>query len=207
MEKYKLKQAIIVEGRYDAVKLDSIFDAVIITTGGFGVFRDKQKLRLIQRLARECGVIILTDSDAAGFKIRAYLGGAAAPGQVTHVYIPDIYGKERRKAHAGAEGKLGVEGVDPSVIMEAFTKAGISLGGVQGEAAPPKAEPVRKSDFMEWGLSGCEMSSLRRAALLRFLDFPELMSANALLRMINRLYTRDEFEKLLKLALSDIEKS
>lgn len=203
MEKYKLKQAVIVEGRYDAIRIGALVDAMILTTGGFSIFRDKEKLRLIQRLAEKDGIIILTDSDAAGFRIRAHLAGAVRPEQVTHVYIPDVYGKERRKPRAGAEGKLGVEGITTQALCEAFAKAGISLDGEPVKVLEKSgAQQIAKIDFMEWGLAGGTESAKKRQAILKFLNLPQYTNANALLRIINKLYTKEEFIQIVEQALA-----
>ena len=150
-----IAQAIIVEGKYDKIKLSSILDAVILVTNGFHIFHDAEKMSLIRYYAKTTGVIILTDSDTAGFKIRHYLKGAVHEGKLYHVYIPDIYGKERRKDKPSAEGKLGVEGIDKKRLLEAFGKAGILA-----EEAPEKTDPITKLDLYELGLSGGADSKL-----------------------------------------------
>ena len=194
----KLKQAVIVEGRYDKARLASLVDATILTTEGFRVFRDREKLALIRRLAAQDGIILLTDSDAAGFRIRRYLAGAVPKEQITHVYIPDLWGKEKRKAHPSAEGKLGVEGIPNRLLLEAFRRAGIS---VQETAEPPKkaAPPAfTKADLMEWGLSGGPDSAARRRALLTRLGLPQRLNANGLLEMLNRMYDRQTIQGILQ---------
>ena len=190
----KLRQAVIVEGRYDKAKLASLVDATILTTDGFDIFKDREKLALIRALAAKNGVVLLTDSDAAGFKIRGYLARAIPPGQLTHVYIPDLFGKEPRKARPSAEGKLGVEGVPAGTLLEAFRRAGVTAEPV--EDAPPRA-PITKADLMDWGLSGGEQSAARRRALCARLGLPERLSANGLLGALNALYRREELEALL----------
>lgn len=191
---YKIRQAIIVEGKYDKAKLSSLVDATIVATGGFSLFHNTEKMQLIQKLAQKDGIIVLTDSDAAGFQIRSYIAGAIPAEQVVHAYIPDIAGKERRKEKASAEGKLGVEGVPAAVLIEALCKA-----GVLEERAPLKAgRQITASDFVAWELSGGTDSSEKRRLLLKKLDLPERMSTKALLRVANQLYTFEEFERMAR---------
>ena len=188
----KLKQAVIVEGRYDKARLSTLLDATILTTDGFGIFRDREKLALIRRLAAQSGIILLTDSDAAGFKIRSHIRSAVRDGKIVNVYIPDVYGKERRKAAPSKEGKLGVEGLSQEVLEEAFRKAGVGVS-----CAEKPRDPITKADFFVWGLSGSDGASLRREAVKQKLGFPERMSAGALLAAVNVLYHKDEFYHLL----------
>ena len=190
----RIRQAIIVEGRYDKAKLHSLVDATIVTTDGFGVFRNREKLAYIRRLAAQTGIIILTDSDAAGFRIRGFLAGAVDPSQVTHVYIPDLFGKERRKTQPSAEGKLGVEGIPAQTLLAALRRA---AGAGKASSADASARRLTKADFVALGLSGGADSAARRRALLSRLGLPERMSANAMLAAVNALYTPDEFERLL----------
>lgn len=192
----KIKQAIIVEGRYDKAKLSSLVDATILTTGGFDIFRDKQKLALIKTFAEKYGIIILTDSDAAGFRIRNYIAGAVDAEKIIHVYTPDLFGKERRKEHASAEGKLGVEGIPADVLMDAFHRAGVDAQ--QDAVEVPKEEPVTKADLVQWGLSGGDHSFALRQRLLKQLNLPARMNANALLKVTNSLYSRAQFEQIVK---------
>ena len=180
-----IKQAIVVEGRYDKNTLSQIVDAPIFETNGFGIFKDKKRMTLLRRIAAQRGVIIFTDSDGAGFVIRNYLKGALPKEQVLHAYIPDIYGKERRKAVASKEGKLGVEGMTREVILEALRKAG-------AEEVQQIGEPISKADLYLAGLSGPN-SSEKRKKLLEELGFPEHMSGNALLDALNLLMCREEF--------------
>ena len=187
-----IAQAIIVEGKYDKIKLSSILDAVILVTNGIHIFHDAEKMSLIRYYAKTTGVIILTDSDTAGFKIRHYLKGAVHEGKLYHVYIPDIYGKERRKDKPSAEGKLGVEGIDKKRLLEAFGKAGILA-----EEAPEKTDPITKLDLYELGLSGGADSKNRRKALQKKLGLPELLSAASLLEVLNTMMTREELLKML----------
>ena len=188
-----IAQAIIVEGKYDKIKLSSILDAVILVTNGFRIFHDAEKMSLIRYYAKTTGVIILTDSDTAGFKIRHYLKGAIHEGKLYHVYIPDIYGKERRKDKPSAEGKLGVEGSDKKRLLEAFTKAGILA-----DERPAKADSITKLDLYELGLSGGADSRARRKALQKKLGLPDLLSAASLLEVLNTMMTRTELQALLE---------
>lgn len=189
----KIKEAIVVEGRYDKNTLSQIVDAPILETSGFGIMKDKQQLKLLRRVAESRGLIIFTDSDGAGFVIRNYLKGAINPKYLLHAYIPDIPGKERRKTAPGKEGKLGVEGMTPQVIMDALRKAGAT---VLGEETARSAGNITKQDMMELGLSGGQGSSELRKQLLKKLDLPEHMSANALLQAVNLLYTLDELREI-----------
>lgn len=191
----RIKEAIVVEGRYDKNALSQVVDAVILETSGFSVFKDDEKLALLRRLAAKHGLIVLTDPDGAGFVIRNYIKGAIPPEQVKHAYIPDVYGKERRKRSPGREGKLGVEGMPPEVLVQALLRAGAT---VEGEDAPAPAGELTTADLYLLGLTGREDSAARRAALLRRLELPEHMSAKALLTVLNALYTPEELETLLK---------
>lgn len=193
----KLKQAVVVEGRYDKAKLSALIDAIIVTTDGFDVFRDREKLNYIRRLAEKDGIILLTDSDRAGFRIRSYLAGAIDPAKITHVYIPDLFGKERRKAAPSAEGKLGVEGIPDTLLLEAFRKAGISAEPSE-DISTPKGRPVTSADLMEWGFAGGESSFANRQKLLKRLELPSRLNAKGLLSAINALYTYEEFCEFLK---------
>ncbi len=178
---------VIVEGKYDKITLSGLIDGTIIETGGFGVFRNPELVEMLRVLARKTGIIILTDSDAAGFKIRNYIRSAVRDGKIINVYIPDIYGKERRKTAPSKEGKLGVEGLRPEILEEAFRKAGI------GVTQTERPDPIQKSDFFFWGLSGTPNAAERRLVVQKKLGFPERMSANTLLGAVNVLYTRGEF--------------
>lgn len=190
----KIREAIVVEGRYDKNTLSQIVDAPILETFGFGIMKDKQQLKLLRKVAQSRGLIVFTDSDGAGFVIRNYLKGAIEPKYLKHAYIPDIAGKERRKSTPGKEGKLGVEGMTPQVILESLRKAGATI---LGEEAHSTAGNITKQDMMDLGLSGsCDSSTLRRK-LMKKLDLPEHMSANALLQAVNLLYTLDELREIL----------
>ena len=186
----RIKEAVVVEGRYDANTLRQIVDAPVFETGGFGVFNDRERLKLLRLAAETRGLIVLTDSDGAGFVIRRYLSGAIDPKLVKHAYIPDVYGKERRKKTPSREGKLGVEGMRPEIILEALRCAGAT---VEGESAHRDTGGITKADLYAAGLSGKPDSAEKRRALLASLGLPERMSANAMLRALELLYTRDEF--------------
>ena len=186
----KIRPAVIVEGRYDKIKLSSVLDTVIVETNGFSIFKDAEKQRLIRRLADKRGILILTDSDAAGFKIRAFLGGSVPPDKVTHAYIPDLFGKERRKDAPSKEGKLGVEGVPTDVIVEALRKAGV-LSQLEEETA---VRQITHADLYADGFSGKADSKAKRAALLRYFALPERLSKNALLDMLNTFAGYDEYK-------------
>ena len=189
----RVREAIVVEGRYDANTLRQIVDAPIFETGGFGVFNDKELVALLRTAAQKRGLIILTDSDGAGFVIRSYLSGAIDPACVKHAYIPDVPGKERRKDHPSKEGKLGVEGMTPAVLTEALRRAGATILGEAEKAVPGE---ITKADLYQKGLSGKSDSAARRRELIKSLNLPERMSANALLRALNLMMTREEFLSL-----------
>lgn len=185
----RVREVIVVEGRYDRNALSQVVDAVILETSGFGIFNDREKLALLRRIADERGLIVLTDSDGAGFVIRRYLKGALDPAKVKHAYIPDITGKEKRKSSPSKEGKLGVEGMRPEVLLDALRRAGATFCD---EAAPQK-EPITKADLYAAGLSGGANSAEKRKALLKKLDLPEKLTANALLDVLNVLWGRETF--------------
>ena len=184
----KLKQAVIVEGKYDKIKLKSIIDAPIITTDGFGIFKNREKMALIKSLAQKRWIIIMTDSDSAGFMIRKKICGSVNSGRILNVYIPDIFGKERRKAHSSKEGKLGVEGVPKDVILTALKRAGVT----STESVKSGGE-ITKADLFELGLSGRPNSAQKRLALLKSLNLPENMTANSLLEVLNIFFTKEDF--------------
>ena len=191
----RIRQAVIVEGKYDQIRLSSLVDTVILTTEGFGVFKDKEKQKLLRRLAYERGLVVLTDSDSAGFVIRSFLNGIVKPQYITNVYIPDVFGKEKRKAAPSKEGKLGVEGMCTEQLLEAFRKAGVTAD----EALPQnERREVTKTDLFEDGLSGGQDSAQKRRRLLRALDFPERMSANAMLKLINTCMTYSEYKAAVR---------
>ena len=193
MDKMAIAKPVIVEGRYDKIKLDSLFQADVIPTDGFRIFKEPEKLALIRSLAAKTGIIILTDSDEAGFRIRSYLASAIPREQITHLYIPDIAGKEKRKAHPSAEGTLGVEGIPAQVIVEAFRQA-----GELGEGAPRPSRPITKLDLYELGLSGGVGSRGLRQALMARLGLPARLGTNALAGVLNRLLDYHQFCRLLE---------
>lgn len=190
----KIKEVIVVEGRYDKNTLSQVVDATVVTLGGFAVFNDREKLSFLRRLALERGLIVLTDSDGAGFVIRNYLKGALPRDRVKQAYIPDIHGKERRKRAPGKEGKLGVEGMRPQVLLESLRRAGATFLDEEDQSTALK-EPITKADLFALGLTGGTGSAARRQALLRQLDLPEHLTPNALLEALNLLYTREAFLK------------
>ena len=190
----KIKEAIVVEGRYDKNTLSQIVAAPILETGGFGIFKDKKQMALLRQVAEKRGLIVFTDSDGAGFVIRNHIKSAIPGKFLKHAYTPDILGKERRKAAPGKEGKLGVEGMTREVILEALRKAGATI---EGEDAPA-ASQITKQDLMELGLSGGADASVKRLALLKKLNLPEHMSANAMLQALNLLYSLEELKELME---------
>ena len=193
----KVKEVIVVEGRYDKNALSQVVNATVITLGGFSVFNDKEKLAFLRRLAEKQGLIVLTDSDGAGFVIRNYLKGALPKELVKQAYIPDIYGKERRKRTPGKEGKLGVEGMKPDVLLAALARAGATfLDEENGTGAA--GEPITKADLFELGLTGGPDSAAKRQAILRELELPEHLTANGLLEALNLLYSRGSFLEFAK---------
>lgn len=191
----KIKEAIVVEGRYDKNTLSQIVDAPILETSGFGIMKDKQNLNLLRRVAKTRGLIVFTDSDGAGFVIRNFLKSAIQPQYLKHAYIPDIYGKEKRKSAPGKEGKLGVEGMTPEVILDSLRRAGATI---EGESTTRSYQEITKQDLFALGLSGCAGSDQRRKALMKKLSLPEHMSANALLQALNLLYSLDELKKMME---------
>ncbi len=196
----RIREAIVVEGRYDKNTLSQVVDTVIIETRGFGIFKDEERLSLLRRLAEQRGLIVFTDPDGAGFVIRNFLKGSIPPEQVKQAYIPDIYGKERRKRKGGKEGKLGVEGMRPEVLEAALRRAGATFFGEEAAAAPI-SPPLTKADLFVLGLSGGPGSAEKRKALLDALDLPAHLSANALLEVLNALYAREQvIEALGKLS-------
>lgn len=188
----KINQAIIVEGKYDKIKLSSVVDAVIIVTDGFRIFRDNEKLELIRYYARRTGIIILTDSDSAGRKIRGYIKGAVNDGKIINVYIPDIFGKEKRKEKPSAEGKLGVEGIDKDILTESFRKSGI-----HSEVSTLKKD-ITKYTLYELGLSGGKDSKQLRENLQKKLGLPSLMSTGSLIEVLNTMMTSQELSEYVK---------
>ena len=190
----RLQQAVIVEGKYDKIKLSNLLDTLILTTDGFGIFKNKEKLAFLRRIAETRGLIVLTDSDSAGFLIRNFLQSSIPPQYLTHVYVPDLYGKEKRKKTPGAEGKLGVEGMSEQVLLDAFRQAGVTASS----ADRPQNEPLTTADLFERGLSGTPNSAQKRRLLLQKLALPEHLSTSALLRVLNDYVPREAFLKALE---------
>ena len=192
MNKLKITRAVIVEGRYDKIKLDSIIDALIIPTDGFGVFKSDEKKMLLRRLAKERGLLVLTDSDGAGLVIRNYMHSVIPKDQLTHLFIPKIYGKERRKTTASKEGTLGVEGMSADLLRELFAPFAADADEVAA------VDPISKTDLFTDGFSGGNESKNRRILLQKALGLPENISANALVSAINMLGGRNIYEKAKK---------
>ena len=190
----KIDKVIIVEGRYDKIKLSSMIDGIIIETEGFGIFKDKDKQKLIRKLAETKGIAILTDSDSAGFVIRNFITSIVPKEYITNVYIPDIYGKEKRKDSPSKEGKLGVEGVSAEILKEAFKKAGIGVS----QCETNERKKITLNDFFDDGLTGDTQSKRKRTDLLKKLDLPERMSTKAMLDILNTFITYDEYKKLVE---------
>ena len=190
----KIDRAVIVEGRYDKIKLSSVIDGIIIETEGFGIFNNKEKQRLIRRLAETKGLLILTDSDSAGFKIRSFIKGFVPAELIKHAYIPDIFGKEKRKTEASKEGKLGVEGVKAQVIIDALEKAGVLCE----ESEKTERREITKLDLYEDGLSGKPDSDALRKKLLKHLDLPERLTSNALVQILNTFLTFEEYKNAIE---------
>lgn len=190
--KEKIKEVIVVEGRYDKNVLSQVVDATIVETGGFSVFNNKEKVDFLRQLAQKRGLILLTDSDGAGFVIRNYLKGAIPPEQIKQAYIPDVMGKERRKRKAGKEGKLGVEGMTPDVLLDTLRRAGATF---EGEESTVAVAHITKADLMDKGLIGPN-SVEKRQALLKKLNLPAHLTPNAMLEAMNLLLTQEEFDAL-----------
>ena len=190
----KIREAIVVEGRYDKNTLSQIVEATIFETSGFGIFRNAEQMALLRMVAEHKGLIVFTDPDGAGLVIRNRIKGAIPNAYLKHAYVPDIMGKERRKRHAGKEGKLGVEGMRPEIILDALRRAGATMDDRETE----KSVAITKQDMMAYGLSGCKNSAEKRLALQKKLGFPEHMSANALLQALNFLYTPETFAQVMR---------
>lgn len=186
---HRISEVIVVEGKYDKNTLSQVVDAVIIETSGFGVFNNREKQQLLRTLAQKRGLIVMTDSDGAGFVIRNFIKGCVDPKLVKHAYIPDIYGKERRKSSASKEGKLGVEGMSPDVILDCLRRAGATIDG-ENSRTPAG---ISKADMYKKGLTGKPDSAKKRAELLRKNALPERMTAEALLQVLNAIMSREEF--------------
>lgn len=190
----RVKEVIIVEGRYDVNTLSQVVDATIVETSGFGIFKDRDKQEMLRTLARRRGLIIFTDSDGAGFVIRGFLNGIVEPRYIKNAYIPDIPGKEKRKSSPSKEGKLGVEGMTPDIIIEALRKAGATLDDCE---APVYSSGITKADLYSLGLIGRDNSAARRRALQKELALPEHMSSNSLIKVLNIISSREELAHLL----------
>lgn len=191
----KIREAIVVEGRYDKAALAGLVDTVILDTAGFGIFSDREKLALLRRLAEKRGLVVLTDSDGGGFVIRNFLKSSIDGRYVKHAYIPDVYGKERRKRTPGKEGKLGVEGMKPEVLLESLRRAGVEMDG----APEARSEtPITKAELFSMGLTGRPDSAVRRAYVQKALSLPERLTTNALLDVLNVLVTRSELTDILE---------
>ena len=193
----KIKEAIVVEGRYDKNTLSQVVDTLILETGGFHIFKDPEQMALLRKAGERRGLIVLTDSDGAGFVIRNRIRGSIPAKYVKHAYIPDVYGKERRKRQKGKEGKLGVEGMPPQVLEEVLRRAGATFLEESGQPEQDGA-PLTKADLMAAGLTGRPDSGERRLALLQKLNLAEHLSANALLQVLNGCYSREEAKKLME---------
>ena len=190
--KPKIKEVIVVEGRYDKNALLQVVDATVITTEGFGVFNDKEKVDYLRRLAEKQGVLLLTDPDGAGFVIRNYLKGVLPPETIKQAYVPDIFGKERRKKKGGKEGKLGVEGMSPAQLLDSLRRSGATI---LGEESPHESAGITSADLMEKGLIGPN-STQRRAELIKKLQLPQHISTKGLLEALNLLLSREEWEQM-----------
>ncbi len=188
----KLDMPVIVEGKYDKITLENVIDALIIPTNGFAVFKDSQKCELIRLFAKRQGIIVLTDSDSAGNMIRAHIKNIAGGGKIINVYVPQLKGKEKRKATASKEGFLGVEGISKEVLTEALLKSGVAVSSTER-----KAPKITKTDMFVNGLSGTANAADNRKRLLRYLDLPENLSSNAFLDVLNTLFDKNEFEKVV----------
>ena len=192
----KIREAIVVEGRYDKNTLSQIVDALILETSGFGIFKNPEQMALLRKAAERRGLIVLTDSDGAGFVIRNRIKSSIPQRYIKHAYIPDIYGKEKRKKRGGKEGKLGVEGMPPQVLEQVLRRAGATFLEEDGTQTQTSAG-LTKADLFALGLTGGEDSAARRLELLKKLELPEHMSTNALLAVLNSCYSREELEKIL----------
>ncbi len=191
----KIKEAIIVEGRYDKIKLDSIVDAPIISTNGFRIFSDKEKQALIRKIAQTRGILVFTDSDGAGFIIRNFLNGVVDKTKIKHCYIPQLEGKEKRKPHKSKEGLLGVEGVSDDVIINAIKRSGATI---IGEEVNSKANKITKADLFALGLTGVENAEKNRKALLKHLGLPTYLSTNAMITALGCLYSLEELKRIIE---------
>ena len=206
MNRIKLKETVIVEGRYDRIRLSELIDSPMIETGGFRVFRDKEKQELIRAVAKRRGILVMTDVDSAGFVIRNFLRGIVPQEQILHAYIPTVKGKEKRKQEASKEGLLGVEGIDREALIESIRNSGAHIVSVGEGLAPPDytdteakivQSEITKTDFFDYGLSGCANAAVHRQEVLTSLGLPTYLSTNAMISALNCLFTKDEFEQYL----------
>lgn len=193
---FRIREAIVVEGRYDKNTLSQVVDTLILETSGFGIFKNPEQMALLRRAAEKRGLIVLTDSDGAGFVIRNRIKSAVPKELVKHAYIPDVYGKEKRKTHPGKEGKLGVEGMPPNVLEQVLRRAGATFLDEES-AAQENVHPLTKADLFAAGLTGGSDSAQRRLELMKKLELPEHMSTNALLAVLNGCYGAEEARKLI----------
>lgn len=183
----KVKEAVIVEGKYDKIKLSNILDGLIVEINGFGIYKDKNRMKFIRKLAEERGIIIITDSDHSGFQLRNFIASSVGKDKVKHIYIPDVYGKEKRKDKPSKEGKIGVEGISDDVLRELFEKGGVVCLDANSE------NRITNYDLFEAGLSGAPNATQNKKKLLKKLNLPEFLSTNSLLSYLNSVMTRDEF--------------
>lgn len=206
MNRIKLKETVIVEGRYDRIRLSELIDSPMIETGGFRVFKDKEKQELIRAVAKRRGILVMTDVDSAGFVIRNFLRGIVPQDQILHAYIPTIKGKEKRKQQASKEGILGVEGIDRDALIESIRNSGAHIVSVGEGLAPPDytdteakivQSEITKSDFFDYGLTGCANAAAHREEVLSSLGLPTYLTTNAMISALNCLFTKDEFEQYL----------
>ena len=193
IEKLSLKEVVIVEGKYDKIRLQSVISSPIITLNGFRIFKDKEAQTLIRKLAASRGILIMTDVDSAGFVLRNFLKGIVDEKSIKHCYIPVVYGKEKRKRASSKEGKLGVEGVSNQVIIDAVQRCGIEMT----ETPNPKGNKITKQDLYALGLSGRSNSAVLRKAVIQKLQLPEHLSANGFLEVVNLLYTTEELQDIV----------
>ena len=191
-----IDEVILVEGRYDKNALSQVVDAVILETGGFGIFKDKQKQAMLRKLAAQRGLIVLTDPDGAGFVIRNFIKGCVPPDQIKQAYVPDVFGKEKRKSSPSREGKLGVEGMRPQVLLQALERSGAHFRDETESASPMRK--INKADLYRVGLSGGKGSREKRAELLKRLDLPERLTADGLLDVLNALMSLEDFMDLVQ---------
>lgn len=198
MDKIKIDRIVVVEGKYDQIKLSSLIDGVIIRTDGFRIYKDKEKSALLRTLGKQKGLLVLTDSDRAGFQLRGYIRSIAKDADIKQVYIPQIKGKERRKERPGKENLLGVEGIDAQTLYALLQKAGVS---VQKETAGDDVRRITKLDFFEDGLSGGADAAKKRALLLKHLGLPSYLTANALLEVINSMMTYEAYRRFIEALL------